>query len=69
MLLSLSRQVILLIPAILILPIFFKLEGILIAGPVADLGASIITAIWIYRELKNLDDKHQMSYIVQAQTD
>ena len=67
--LSLSRQFIFLIPALLILPIFFKLEGILIAGPVADLGASIITGIWIYRELKNLDDKHQMSYIIQPQAE
>jgi putative MATE family efflux protein len=56
--LSLSRQFILLIPAVLILPIFFKLHGVIIAGPVADFGAFIITGIWLYRELKHLDDRH-----------
>jgi putative MATE family efflux protein len=57
--LSLSRQLILLIPAVLILPLFFGLNGVLIAGPTADLGSSILTGIWIYRELKRLDVKHE----------
>ncbi len=59
--LSLSRQILILIPAILILPRFFGLDGILFAGPVADGVASIITAIWIIMELKDLDKQHQES--------
>ncbi|NLW46228.1 MAG: MATE family efflux transporter [Firmicutes bacterium] len=58
MILSLSRQVLLLIPALLILPRFFGLNGVYYAGPVADFGSSMITGIWLYFELKQLDRKH-----------
>ena len=60
MFLSLSRQVLLLIPAILILPRLFDLglRGLWLAGPVADVGASLLTGILLFRELKHLDDKH-----------
>jgi putative MATE family efflux protein len=64
--LSLSRQLILLIPAILILPLFFKLPGVVMAGPVADLGSAIITGILIFRELKYLNDKHERHLAAQA---
>ena len=58
-LLSLSRQVLLLIPALLILPRFFGLEGLLYAGPFSDLMSSLITAMFLYFELKHLDNKHE----------
>jgi putative MATE family efflux protein len=58
-LLSLSRQVILLIPALLILPLFFKLHGVLMAGPIADFGSFVITAVWLYREIRRLDFKYE----------
>jgi putative MATE family efflux protein len=58
-LLSLSRQVLLLIPAILILPRFFGLEGLLYAGPFSDLMSSLITGAFLYFELKHLDNKHE----------
>lgn len=61
MFLSLSRQVLVLIPAILILPIFFGLEGILAAGPVSDFISSILTGLLLFRELKRLDIKHEQS--------
>lgn len=56
--LSLSRQVLILIPALLILPKFFGLDGLLMAGPTADLTASVITGIFLIRELRHLDAKH-----------
>lgn len=59
--LSLSRQVLILIPAILILPRFFGLDGALMAGPVADLLSSIITGIVITMELKNLGKQHELT--------
>jgi putative MATE family efflux protein len=63
MFLSLSRQVVILIPALLILPKFFGLDPVLIAGPVADVGSSILTGIWLFIELRHLDEKHlQHSY-------
>lgn len=51
-LLSLTRQIILLLPLILILPLFMGIEGILYAGPIADLGAAIITFIVVRREFR-----------------
>jgi len=59
MLLSLSRQVLLLIPMILILPKFMGLMGLFTAGPVADLSSSILTAIFLFYELKHLDEKKE----------
>ena len=58
MLLSLSRQVLILIPALLILPRYFGIEGVLMAGPVSDFGSSILTAIWLFMEIKSLREKH-----------
>lgn len=58
MFLSLSRQLLLLIPALLILPHFFGLDGVWAAMPAADLGALLLTAIWLFRELRQLNQKH-----------
>ncbi len=57
--LSLSRQVLVLIPALLILPRFFGLDGVLMAGPVSDLIASVITGFFIFHELKHLTERQQ----------
>lgn len=57
-LLSLSRQVLLLIPAMLILPRFYGLDGVLYAGPLADLVSSVVTALFLFYELRHLDAKH-----------
>lgn len=53
--LSMSRQVIVLIPAILILPSIFGLNGIWAAGPTADFLASLLTGTFLILDLKNLD--------------
>lgn len=58
-LLSLSRQVLILIPAMLILPRFFGINGVIYAGPLSDIISSLITGILIFFELKHLDVKHQ----------
>lgn len=52
--LGLSRQVLLLIPAILILPHFFGLNGLWAALPAADLCSSVLTGAWLYFELRRL---------------
>lgn len=52
--LSLSRQVLLFIPLLLILPHFWGIDGVWRTAPIADLLAVVITAIVIYRELKKL---------------
>lgn len=57
MFLGLSRQVIILIPMLIILPHMFKLNGVWMAGPVSDFTASIITAIFLFFEVKKLNRK------------
>ena len=52
--LSLSRQIILLIPAFFILGAMFGLRGLLFAGPVADGLAFIIACTLVIFEVKNL---------------
>ncbi|MBU3110599.1 MATE family efflux transporter [Clostridium lacusfryxellense] len=53
--LGLSRQVILLIPLLFILPRFFGLTGVWMSGPSSDALASIITAVFIFIEIKHLN--------------
>ena len=52
--LTLLRQLIVLIPMILILSKLFGLYGIFFAVPIADLSAFIITSILTYKELRSL---------------
>ncbi|MCB2294918.1 MATE family efflux transporter [Clostridium algoriphilum] len=56
--LGLSRQVILLLPLLFILPRFFGLNGVWMSGPTSDALASIITAVFIYVEIKHLNKLH-----------
>lgn len=57
--LSLSRQVLILFPALFILSNYFGLKGVFMAGPLSDLVSSIITGLWLFFELKHLDRCHQ----------
>ncbi|MDR1903834.1 MAG: MATE family efflux transporter [Treponema sp.] len=53
--LSLSRQFLLYIPILLVLPRIFGLDGVLFAIPLADLGAAIISVGFIFLELKRFN--------------
>jgi putative MATE family efflux protein len=53
--LSLTRQVILLIPLLLILPFFMNVTGVWISLPIADFVSAIIAAVMLRRQLKRLD--------------
>lgn len=46
MFLSLLRQVIVLIPMLIILPKYLGLTGVWLAGPISDFTASIVTAVF-----------------------
>lgn len=50
--LSLTRQILFLLPLILILPLYLGIDGIMYAGPIADFMAGLIAAIMIGNELK-----------------
>lgn len=52
--LSLSRQVILLIPMLLILPSIFGLNGVWIVSPVSDVLAGVITMFFLSKDMKQL---------------
>jgi len=52
--LALVRQVIFLIPLVLILPLFFSLNGIWAAFPVADFLAALVTIIMVYMQMRIL---------------
>ncbi len=54
MFLNLLRQVIVLIPMVLILPPLLGIDGVWLSGPIADLAAAAITAVMISRELRRL---------------
>lgn len=52
--LSMLRQLILLIPLVLILPRFYGLDGILYAGPAADITSALIVSGFLVFEMKRL---------------
>jgi Na+-driven multidrug efflux pump len=54
LLLLLSRQALLLIPALLLLPRLFGLDGVWASLPTADLGASVLTGSCLVLELRHL---------------
>jgi Na+-driven multidrug efflux pump len=54
LLFTMSRQVLILIPMILLLPNFFGLTGIWLAGPAADVAAAVLTGAFLYWELRTL---------------
>lgn len=53
--LSMTRQIIFLLPLILLLPRFWGIEGILLSGPVADLLAAIAAVWMVFVEFKKMD--------------
>ncbi len=53
--LSLLRQIIVLLPLILILPGFWGVEGVWIASPISDMVAAIISYIFFRREIRRLN--------------
>lgn len=62
--LSLLRQVILLIPMIMILPSFFGLNGVWYASPISDFLSTAITAYILYRELKSYKKEEKAETIL-----
>jgi len=50
--LSLTRQIIFLLPLILIIPLFIGIDGIMYAGPIADLLAGIVAVVMIWQEFR-----------------
>ena len=52
---SLTRQVIFLLPLILIFPLFMGIDGVMYAGPIADAAAGIVAIGFAVKELRAMD--------------
>lgn len=57
LILSLSRQVLFLIPLVLILPHYFGVDGVWIASPVADILSAILSLIFVIIFFRKMRDK------------
>lgn len=51
---SLTRQIIFLLPMIVIFPIFLGIDGVMYAGPIADGMAAFITIVFVVKQMKNM---------------
>jgi MATE family, multidrug efflux pump len=60
LILSMSREIIILIPLILILPGFMGINGVWYASPISDVLSFTFTAIMFYRLVKELDNEHKI---------
>lgn len=52
--LSLTRQILFLLPLLVLLPLTMGIDGILYAGPLADFAAGVISALFAWRELRRM---------------
>ncbi len=57
--LSLTRQILFLLPLLIVFPLFVGIDGIMYAGPVADFMAALVTVTMIARELRRPEYKGQ----------
>ena len=57
LLLSLTRQVFFLIPLILILPLWLGIFGVLLAGPIADFIAFVVSVLLVKKEFSILKEQ------------
>ena len=49
--LSLTRQILFLLPLLIIFPLFMGIDGIMYAGPIADFMAGVIAIYMVAKEL------------------
>lgn len=54
---SLTRQILFLLPLIIIFPLIMGIDGVMYAGPIADAAAAIVCGYFMIRELKELTRK------------
>lgn len=57
MFVSLTRQIIFFLPALVVLPMIFGIDGVLYVGPIADLLSAIVAALMVAGEFKDMTDK------------
>ena len=50
--LSLTRQIIFLLPLLIVIPLFIGIDGVMYSGPIADFFAGVICAIMVVKEFR-----------------
>ena len=65
--LSLTRQIIFMIPLLIILPPMMGLDGVWYAFPISDLVATIVAAFLLWAQLRNIRRKARL-HTVQTRT-
>lgn len=65
-LLGLSRQVLIFIPLLIVLPYYFGLEGVWWSAPLSDLGAFLLTGAWLLAEIKQLNRAQVQAEVSRA---
>ena len=61
--LSLTRQIIFLLPLLLVLPLFMGIDGIMYAGPLADFAAFFTCTIMVIIEFKKINNLDSIDYV------
>ncbi len=54
MLISMTRQILFLLPLILLFPMFWGVDGVMYAGPIADFVAAVVALVLVARELRRI---------------
>lgn len=62
---SLSRQLLFLIPLVLVLPRYFGKTGVLYAGPISDFLSGLLVFFFLTRELRNLTEAHSHRLVLE----
>ncbi|RGU96101.1 MATE family efflux transporter [Clostridium sp. AF15-17LB] len=62
---SLTRQVIFLLPLIVLFPLFMGIDGVMYAGPIADAAAAAVAIAYAYRELKKFGHCHPQDNVLE----
>ena len=57
MFVSLTRQIIFFLPALVILPVFYGVDGIIYVGPIADTLSAVVAAMMVAGEFKDMTGK------------
>lgn len=63
---SLTRQVLFLLPLILIFPLFMGIDGVMYAGPIADAAAAVIAILFANKELKKMKTLSSCAYLEET---
>ena len=65
---SLTRQILFLLPLIVTFPRYWGIDGIMYAGPVADTAAALLAAFFIVREMRDMKNIETLSAIRGGQS-